>query len=58
MAKMKRPRESVRRWWMDRDGTVWINVHSARRKPITEAEIEAINRAVDEKEARGEDTLN
>ena len=36
-----------RRWWMDHEGTVWINVGLTRRKPLTEAEHKAMMKAVD-----------
>lgn len=55
---MKRPKESVRRWWMDREGTVWINVRSARRKPLSDEEWAEIHRMVDEKVERVVDSLN
>lgn len=56
--KDKRLKESTRRFWMDRDGTIWINVRSVRRKPLTDKEIAQMNKLVDEKEARGDDSLN
>lgn len=39
-------RESTDRWFMDRDGNVHLNKASLLERPITDEEIEAINKAV------------
>lgn len=44
--RAKARRQSIDRWFMDREGTVHINVASLRRKAITAAELEAIDEAV------------
>jgi hypothetical protein len=46
-------RQSVSRWFMDHEGNIWINRASARRKPITFAEIAAMDEAVEAFIARG-----
>lgn len=47
MSKKKRNgfRESPGRWFIDRKGTLWLNVKAMRRKPLTEEEWAAINAA-------------
>lgn len=46
------------RWFMDAEGTVWINRKLARKNPITTAEVEAMQRAAEEYAARGGDKVN
>lgn len=54
MAKRKSPiRESVRSWFFDRYGTLWLNVRSVRRRPLSKEEWAAIDKAVEERAARG-----
>ena len=55
---MKRPQESTRRWWMDRNGDVWLNVAALRRKPLTEEEAEQMKQLAKEKAARGADEVH
>lgn len=43
---IKARRQSTERWFIDRDGNVNLNRASFRRKPITAAEVDAINEAV------------
>jgi len=56
--KMKRPQESTRRWWMDREGNVWLNVAALRRKPLTDEEAKQMQQLAKEKAARGADELH
>jgi hypothetical protein len=55
---MKRPQESTRRWWMDRDGDVWLNVDALRRKPLTDEEVEQMKHLAKKKAARGADEIH
>jgi len=55
---MKRPQESTRRWWMDREGNVWLNVAALRRKPLTDEEAKQMQQLAKEKAARGADELH
>jgi len=56
--QMKHPKESTRRWWMDREGNVWLNVAALRRKPLTDEEAKQMQQLAKEKAARGADELH
>jgi hypothetical protein len=46
------------RWWMDRFGNVWVGRYSVGRRPLTVAELVAIDEAIEDFVARNGNSLD